>query len=164
MNRRDSLKYLFAASGSLVALPSWAEGWTSKSVTHLSSFSPAEQEVLTAIVDTIIPAGSNGLGALSVGVDKFLMKLIDNCYESDVQNNIKEQLKDLSDFPKRSQKEREATIVEYERTDVENDYQFIRLIKAETIRGFSTSKEVMLGHFKYKVAPGHYYGCVDVKA
>jgi hypothetical protein len=167
MNRRDSLKYLFAASGSLVALPSWAEGWTSKSISHLSSFTPLEQEVLASVVDTIIPAG-NSFGALSVGVDKFLMKLLDNCYEADVLNNVKTELKGLAEvekpFTQRSQKEREEWLTEYEKTDIENEYQFIKLIKAETIRGFSTSKEVMLNHLKYKIAPGHYYGCVDVKA
>lgn len=163
MNRRDSLKYLFAASGGLVALPPWADGWTSESIAHLSSFTATEQEVLASIVDTIIPFG-NGYGALSVGVDKFLVKLIDNCYEADVKNNVKEHLKALSEFPRMSQKEREATLLSYEKSDVENDKQFFKLIKSETIRGFSTSKEVMLNHLKYKIAPGHYYGCVDVKA
>jgi hypothetical protein len=172
MNRRDSLKYLFAVSGSLVALPSWAEGWTTKSVTHLSSFTPTEQEILASVADTIIPAG-NSIGALSVGVDKYLQKLIDNCYEADVRDNVKNELASLNSsalavhqrsFPQCSQKEREAFLLELAGTDVENQYQFFRLMKAETIRGFNTSKEVMLQHLKYKIAPGHYYGCVDVKA
>jgi len=37
-------------------------------------------------------------------------------------------------------------------------------MKSETIRGFNTSKEVMVGYHKFKLAPGHFYGCVDVKA
>ena len=174
MNRRDSLKYLFAASGSLVALPSWAEGWTSKSITHLSSFTPAEQEVLASIADTIIPAApprssgrseaGNSIGALSVGVDKFLQKLIDNCYEPDVQKMIKEQLAALSGFPQLSQKEREAALLRLEASSVDAEKGFFKLMKSETIRGFNTSKEVMLNHLKYKIAPDHYYGCVDVKA
>ena len=41
---------------------------------------------------------------------------------------------------------------------------FFALIKSETINGFNTSKEVMTKYFNYKVAPGHYYGCIDVKA
>ena len=164
MNRRDSLKYLFAASGSLVALPSWAEGWTSKSVSQLSSFSATEQEVLASVVDTIIPAG-NSIGALSVGVDKFLLKLIENCYEADVQNNVKEQLRELgSAFVQKSQKEREAQLLLLDSSSSESQKNFFKLIKSETIRGFNTSREVMLQHLKYKIAPDHYYGCVDVKA
>lgn len=174
MNRRDSLKYLFAASGSLVALPSWAEGWTSKGLTHLSSFTSAEQEVLASVVDTIIPASpssssgaseaGNRIGALSVGVDKFIQKLIDNCYEPDVRKKVKEQLAALNGFPQLGQKEREARLLSLEASSVDAEKDFFRLMKSETIRGFNTSKEVMLNHLKYKIAPDHYYGCVDVKA
>jgi hypothetical protein len=45
-----------------------------------------------------------------------------------------------------------------------DDKDFFDLMKSETIRGFSTSKEVMTKYLKYKVAPGHYHGCVDVKS
>ena len=37
-------------------------------------------------------------------------------------------------------------------------------MKSETIRGFNTSQKVMQEYLGYKVAPGHYYGSVDVKA
>lgn len=158
MNRRDSLKHLLAASGALVALPSWAEGWTSENISHLSSFAATEQETLSVVVDTIIPEGSNGMGGLSVGVDKFLLKLIENCYEKDVQDNVRNELKALGEknFSTLSKPEREALLLQSEK-------EFFKLIKSETIRGFNTSKEVMQ-YLKYKVAPGHFYGCVDVKA
>lgn len=158
MNRRQSLKSLFLATGSLVALPSWANGWTAKSIDHLSSFNTTEQEILTSVADTIIPAG-NSIGALSVGVDKFLQKVIDNCYETDVQDNVKKQLALLNEkkFNQQSQQDREKLLLE-------SDKDFFNLMKSETIRGFNTSKEIMLQHLKYKIAPGHYFGCVDVKA
>jgi cellobiose phosphorylase len=165
MNRRQSLKSLFLATGGLVALPSWADGWSVKNINHLSSFNNTEQEILTSVADTIIPQG-NSIGALSVGVDKFLQKLIDNCYDITVQDNVKKQLAALNanaqsaykkPFNQCSQQEREKLLLESEK-------DFFNLVKSETIRGFNTSKEVMLQHLKYKVAPGHYYGCVDVKA
>jgi hypothetical protein len=37
-------------------------------------------------------------------------------------------------------------------------------MKSETIRGFNTSQEVMQDYLHYQVAPGHYYGCIDIKA
>src|ERR1044071_9708883 len=95
MNRRQSLKSLFLATGGLVALPSWADGWSVKNINHLSSFNNTEQEILTSVVDTIIPHGYS-IGALSVGVDKFLQKLIDNCYDITVQDNVKKQLAALN--------------------------------------------------------------------
>ncbi len=172
MKRRDSLKYLVASSGLLLSLPAWAEGWTDGDLAHTSSFTPSEQELLAAVADTIIPAG-NSIGALTVGVDKFLQKLIDNCYEADVQSNVKTQLAKLNEqaqtsyqkaFNKCAQKERETLLLQLDAGSEKSGKDFFTLIKSETIRGFNTSKEVMLQHLKYKIAPGHYYGCVDVKA
>jgi len=100
-----------------------------------------------------------------VGVDKFLQKLIDNCYDTDVQGNVKKELGALNanalsahkkTFSQCSQPEREKLLLD-------SDKDFFNLMKSETIRGFNTSKEAMLQHLKYKIAPGHYYGCVDVK-
>jgi len=165
MNRRDSLKSIFLATGSLVALPTWAESWSSGNLAHLSSFTATEQEILSSVADTIIPFG-NGFGALSVGVDKYLQKQIDNCYEPAVRDNIKAQLDVLNkrSFAQLNQKEREAMLLSLNASSDKNEKDFFDIMKTETIRGFNTSKEVMLQHHKYKIAPGHYYGCVDVKA
>ena len=95
MNRRETIKALMAASGTLVALPSWAEGWEpAKVAAYSSSFSMQAQETLAAVADTIIPPG-NAIGALSVGVDKYLRKLIDDCYEKDIRDNVQAQLESL---------------------------------------------------------------------
>jgi hypothetical protein len=173
MNRRESLKMLMAASGALVALPAWASEWTPNQVTvHHSSFSLTEQELLTAVADTIIPQG-NGIGAISVGVDKFLQKLFDDCYEKDVQDNVKIQLQALEisaqalyakSFPVCIQSERQELLTKLAISAVKEEMDFFNLIKSETIRGFTTSREVMLNHLNYKQVPGHYYGCIDVKA
>src|SRR5688572_11278553 len=95
MNRRDTIKKLMAASGALATLPAWAESWTRVDVNSFrSSFLQEQQTTLASVVDTIIPPG-NDIGALSVGVDKFLEKLIDKCYEPGVGENVKKQLASL---------------------------------------------------------------------
>jgi hypothetical protein len=161
MNRRESLKQILVASGALVTLPAWAD-----------SFTPNEQELLASVTDTIIPQG-NGIGALSVATDKYVGRLIDNCLETDVQDNVKKQLAALNasasaahrkNFPQCSQKEREALLLRFNESSDKAEKDFFTLMKSETIRGFNTSREVMLQHLKYKIAPGHYYGCVDVKS
>ncbi|MDH4090761.1 MAG: gluconate 2-dehydrogenase subunit 3 family protein [Cyclobacteriaceae bacterium] len=173
MNRRTSLKTLMAASAGLVALPAWAKGWLPGEFgAERSSFSPAEQDVLSSVADTIIPAGDS-LGALTVGVDKFLQKLIDDCYEKDVQENVKVQLAGLATAAKSNygksfmlcdQQQRQELLLKLSVSDDKNERDFFDLIKSETIRGFRTSKEVMLSYLNYQMVPGHYYGCVDVKA
>ena len=161
------------ATGGLVALPAWADGWKISDLTaHHSSFSLDEQEILASVADTIIPR-DNAIGALAVGVDKFLQKLIDKCYEKDVQDNVKIQLTGLENaaqathgksFMLCDQLQRQDLLLKLSTSENKAEKDFFNLMKSETIRGFNTSKEVMVGYHKFKLAPGHFYGCVDVKA
>jgi Gluconate 2-dehydrogenase subunit 3 len=173
MDRRNAVKKLVIVSGSLISLPFWMTRCSDgETATHLSSFSSTEQELLAALTDTFIPAGNNLPGALTVGVDRFLQKLIDDCYEKPVQDNVKTQLKALEtsaksmngkSFANCSQSERQFLLVDLSLSANKADKDFFTLIKSETIRGFNTSKEVMEKYLNYKVAPGHYYGCADQK-
>ncbi len=173
MNRRETLKKMMVASGALVALPAWANAWNVDEVdTHISSFTQDSQDLLASLTDTIIPA-SDKPGALTVGVDKFLQKLFDDCYEKEVQGNIKVQLTALDasansshgkSFSSCDQKQREELFLKLSTSDNKAEKDFFDLVKSETIRGFNTSREVMTKYLNYKVAPGHYYGCVDVNA
>ena len=173
LNRRRAVKNIVIASGSLITLPFWITACSNDdATTHLSSFSVDEQKLFSSIVDTIIPAG-NSFGALAMEVDKFLQKLIDNCYDKEVQQNVKAQLKALEttadtlhkkSFSGCTQAEREEMLLKLSSSSKKVEKDFFDLIKSETIRGFNTSKKVMLEFQKYEVAPGHFYGCVNVKA
>ncbi len=172
MNRRKSIKRLVVAAGGLIALPQWMVSCgISDSPTHQTSFSQAEQELLSSVVDAIIPAG-NSIGALSVGVDKYIQKLIDDCFEKEVQDNAKTQLKALAksaqslhnkSFVACSQSQRQEQLLKLSLSNNKEEKDFFNLIKTETIRGFNTSQKVMQDHLGYKIAPGNYVGCVDVK-
>jgi hypothetical protein len=173
MNRRTTLKNLLVASGALVALPAWAQNWEVSDLEKLPSFfSAANQDILASVADTIIPAG-NSIGALSVGVDKFLQKLLTNCYEKDVQDNVAKQLVALDGKAKSTygnsfitcdQIQRQTLLTNLSISADKNEKDFFDLMKSETIRGFNTSREVMLNYLNYKILPGHYHGCVDVNA
>jgi Gluconate 2-dehydrogenase subunit 3 len=173
MNRRETLKNLLMASGAMITLPSWAKEWSITDFTsYRTSFSLVEQELLASVADAIIPPGDS-IGALSVGVDKYLQKLLDKCYDSATQSNVKEQLVSLQtiaqttfskSFTTCDQSQRQQLLLHFSKSEDQKQKDFFNLMKSETIRGFSTSKEVMVKYSKYKVAPGHYYGCVDVKS
>jgi hypothetical protein len=172
MNRRRAVKNLVIASGGLITLPFWMQACRmADKNTHQSSFSPAQQDILASITDTIIPAG-NAIGALSVGVDKFLQKLIDDCYETPIQDNVRNQLQAVdasarstygNSFSACPQQQRQEILLKWSGSANKDEKDFFQLMKTETIRGFNTSQKVMEGYFDYKVAPGHYYGCVNVK-
>jgi len=173
MDRRKVLKNLAIVSGGLITLPQWMVSCgLSDTTVHQTSFSIVEQKILASITDTIIPAG-NRIGALSVQVDKFLQKLIDDCFEKDVQENVKKQLKGLEgaaikthnrSFADCTPSQREGLLLKLSNSESKAEKDFFELMKAETIRGFNTSQKVMTEYLNYKVAPGHYYGCIDVNA
>ena len=173
MDRRKALKNLVIVSGGLITLPQWMVSCgISDTATHHTSFSLAEQKILASITDTIIPAGKS-IGALSVGVDKFLQKLIDDCYDKKAQDNIKSQLKALDDssrsvhknsFADCTQAQRETLLLKFSGSQKKDEKDFFDTMKSETIRGFNTSQKVMTEYLGYKVAPGHYYGSVDINA
>lgn len=162
-----------AASGSLVALPAWANGWNAGDViTQGTSLGLGADEMLATVADTIIPMG-NSIGALSVGVDKFLQKLFVDCYEKDVQDNIKNQLNGLQQsaqnlygkmYGQCTQAQREEMLLKLSSSGDHLQEDFFKLIKSETIRGFNTSREVMVNYLNFRQVPGHYHGCVDVNA
>src|SRR6187397_2287740 len=173
MDRRKAIKNIAIVSGGLITLPQWMVSCgVSDTTLHQSSFSAAEQKTLASITDAIIPAG-NSVGALSVGVDKFLQKLIDDCYEKDVQDNVKTQLNALENTAKAinkkpfadcTQAQRQELLLKLSTSAKKEEKDFFDLVKTETVRGFNTSQKVMQEYLGYKVAPGHYYGCVEVKA
>jgi hypothetical protein len=173
MNRRHAVRKLVIASGGLISLPFWMTACRmSDKDTHLSSFSLLERDTLAGIADTIIPAGAEGVGALSVGVDKFLQKLIDDCYEKPAQDNVKWQLAVVDASARATYGKSFANCTGPQKKDMvlkglasadKEEKDFFVSMKSETIRGFNTSQQVMEGYLNYKVAPGHYYGCVTIK-
>jgi hypothetical protein len=170
MNRRALLQNIMLASGTLVALPSWAEGWQIKTLQTKGWLSPSESLLLSAAVSAIIPDGKEP-GALKVGVDKFLIKLFEDCYTEEQRKSIQSGLLQLENhaqsyfstsFGNCSQQQKENILLKMGDSQVKSEKDFFNTIKSETIRGYSTSKEVMVNYFKYKVVPGHWYGCVNV--
>ena len=172
MNRREVLRNVAIASGGFIALPAWAETWNQEKVSNLDAFLSGEQEaLLTAIVDTIIPA-TDTPGAKDLGVPAFLQKMLMDCYEKDVRENIKKGLEKTDAFAKDRYLRAFSNCNSLQRKDVLNmmslsadqTYKdYFALVKSLTILGFTTSEFVQTKYLNYNPVPGHYYGCVPVK-
>ncbi|HMH24804.1 MAG TPA: gluconate 2-dehydrogenase subunit 3 family protein [Puia sp.] len=155
-------------------IPAGKVGATSSAGVSATAGSPGAADSAAA-ASAQISAGAAGasIGALSVGVDKFLQKMIDDCYEQPVQDNVKKQLLALDasarkgyghSFAASTLQQRQALLLKLQDSKNKEEKDFFELIKSETIRGFNTSQKVMEEYYHYKVAPGHYYGCITVKA
>ena len=151
MRRRKAIKDLLVASGGAVVLPWWMQACRS-----------GEKGVggLAAVVDTMVP------GASELGVDRYVERMIADCYEQPVQDNVRKQLAALEGkgFGSAAKGRREKMLLALAGSGDKEEKEFFALIKSETIRGYTTSQKVMEDYFQYKVAPGHYYGCVSVKS
>lgn len=183
MKRRIALKNMTLAAGGMMVLPTWAKGWSRTSVTFQSFLLPQEDELLLAMVDTILPA-TDIPGAKDLEVHLFVQKMITDCYEPEVQESLKKGLEMVEEMAQQSygipfsacntmQKEELlmklenplTTEISPETQSAENvqqqEYEFFALVKKLTIRGFMTSEYVMTNHTDYSMMPGHFYGCVS---
>tara|TARA_R110000868_G_scaffold383578_7_gene650674 strand:+ start:26149 stop:26670 length:522 start_codon:yes stop_codon:yes gene_type:complete len=173
MKRRDALKTLMMASGSMLVLPSWAIGWKADDMARMNTtFTDYQIKIITSLVDMIIP--SNGeIGGLSVGVDQYLIGLISRCFEEEFQGNFKANLGQLDDhaqekygkqFSDCDRKTQENLFKSMKTNEDENDEDFFNFMKSQTIKGFETSEEVMVNYHGFVLMPGFYDGNVDVEA
>ncbi len=98
--------------------------------------------MLASVADTIIPAG-NSMGALSVGTDKYLIKIIDDCYEPEVKANAKMRFGKLNElskwqyskpFREGSQQERESILLSLSNSKVKEKASFINIKADDTNR------------------------------
>ena len=173
MQRRTSLKLLGAAGAGIagLALVDWKWQILDR-LTHAGFFTYDQERLITSLAETLIPegvpagSGAAPIGALSTGTDQFLIKFFEKCLEKEEQEILSQELKVLQKrgFATLTKQEREAILGEYSETEDQNQKKFYELIRANTIFGFTTAREVMVNHLGYQVAPGFYNGCVEVPA
>jgi hypothetical protein len=173
MQRRTSLKLLGAAGAGIAGLVLADWKWQILDrLTHVGFFTYDQEQLITSLADTIIPAGVSGaagsapIGALSTGTDQFLIRFFEKCLEKEEQEILLQELKALQqlNFSSLSSAEREKILLDYSKAEGEKQKKFYELIRVNTIFGFTTVREVMVDHLGYQVAPGFYSGCVEVPA
>ena len=171
MKRRLLLKSLSASVGALLVMPTWANNWNLQSVGTQTSFLNVEQtNLLSEMVSTIIPEGKIQ-GAKSLGVPAFIEKMIKDCYEKNAQDDFKKGLENVEiasnsaynqAFISLSIAQKQELLKKMEVSTDAKQKEFYALVKNLTIQGYTTSEYVMVNYLKYEMAPGHYYGCVNV--
>ena len=176
MNRRKSLKIIGGSAVGIAGLILVDSKWKIlDNLTHKGFFTLKEEQMISAISDTIIPEGLpsvlpnpevKAIGAISTGTDKYMIKVFEHCYPEEDQQKIKDQLNALlkKGFVKAEKAKREEMLLALSDSENEIEKEFFDTMKSETITGFSTVKEVMVDYRNYKVAPGYYHGCVDINS
>lgn len=172
MQRRNAIKNLSLAFGGLVALPSWASGWTPESIGKTSNLPIIDEELLGEIVETIIPETSTP-GAKSLKVHQFALRMINDCYGEAAQKNLKEGLKATEALAQQTYQKSFEALDATQKKALFNQMlassdattkTFANTIKRLTIQGYTNSEYYMVNVIKFNMAPGFYHGCVPVKA
>lgn len=175
MKRREALKGLIIIAGGITLIPSCLTQPEKASIALKNFDINADQERLLAeIASTIIPK-TDTPGAKEMGSHLFVLKMLDDCYEKDVQQKFVQGLDQLENSTKKrfgnsfvnctyNQKEKVLLGVENKESYAPEVYDFYTIMKERTIQGYLTSKYVVLNIEKYEIIPSvKYNGYYPVK-
>lgn len=170
MKRRETLKYLGLSIGSVITLPAWANGWRSTDLTHTSQMLAANESLLAEMVETIIPT-TDTAGAKTLGIDKFIQKMVADCFDKPTKEVFEQGFGLLDEQTKKaysksfvdcSSQQRKEILLQIEKDKSNTIGKFYGLVKGLTIQGYLSSEYVMVNHYDYKMIPGKFEPCVSV--
>jgi Gluconate 2-dehydrogenase subunit 3 len=172
MQRRTALKSVALSIGSAITLPSWANAWSSQTLQnqHLS-LNFLQETLLAEIVETIIPK-TDTPGAKELGINKFVEKMVADCYSKAAQEVFAKGLVSVENMAKKDYskpfmecdgKQKLAVLNSMLNSSNKDDKDFVQLVKNITIQGYLNSEYVMTNLRIFEFVPGRYHGCVPVK-
>ncbi|AMR32199.1 hypothetical protein A0256_12590 [Mucilaginibacter sp. PAMC 26640] len=190
MNRRIAIRNMALILGSVAVLPSCLndKGKPVVALKHLKL--DADQEnVVNNLTETILPKTSTP-GAKDLGINLFVFKMIDDCFDQKQQDEFMDGLKEFSaavdekygkSFNELTPQERAAFVTGMEKQAKENRVKtqaadsakkpaepnkaenFYNTVKGQTVFGYTTSQYFMTKEVVYELVPGRYNAMFPVK-
>lgn len=172
MKRRETLKYLGLSIGSVVALPAWANSWNGNSLSNktASNMSLENETLLAEIVETIIPT-TDTAGAKSLGIDKFIQKMVADCLDKPSREVFGGGFALLDEQTKKAHNKSFVDCSPLQRMEILQQIgkdksnvanKFYGLVKGLTIQAYLSSEYVMVNHYGYKMIPNKFEPCASV--
>jgi hypothetical protein len=177
MTRRDALRSCFIITVGATLIPSCLQDKDKSSIALKNIKIDGKQEKLIAeLAETIIPK-TDTPGAKDVYAHLFILKMVDDCYEKEGQQQF---MKGLDEFEKLSKKKFDKSFVELSQpqrvqlvTEVNNNNDnkvdddvtyFYKAVKRFTSQAYTTSKYYLTSVQEWKLVPGTFKGCVPVSS
>ena len=167
MKRREAVRHLFIIGSAVWLFPRCnGKQGNLKQLLKLS-----ELELLTDIAETVIPS-TDTPGAKALGIQHFINKIITDCRSPEYQKQFVASLNAFEYHIKKNTGERWSALGVEKREKVLNNIwkggdetvrHCIKEIRELTIKGYKNSEYYITKVQKYKISPGHFYGCVKVK-
>jgi hypothetical protein len=172
MQRRSAIKNLALTIGGTIVLPTWANAWSKETLQNHSLNITSSQEILLAeIVATIIPK-TDTPGAKELGADKFILRMVADCYDKKSQDIFAKGLISVDELAKKENgktfvendsKQRLEVLKKMSTSQNSDEKGFLQLVKGLTIDGYLVSEYVMTNLRIFEMVPGRYHGCVPIK-
>jgi hypothetical protein len=168
MKRRAVIKDLVIIAGGITLIPSCITNTGEISIAlkniHINSH---QEKLLAAIASTIIPK-TDTPGAADVGSHLFVLKMLDDCYEKDMQEKFLGGLDLIENSTKKRfgnsfvncnapQKQKVLESIENKEKYAPEVFDFYKIMKERTIQGYLTSKYVLMNIQKYELIPSVKY-------
>ena len=173
MNRRNLLKTLGLSAVGLATVPLWMEGWTADGLPVVDSgLNNGQKRVLGELVGIIIPA-TDTPGAKELKVDEFILTMVADCYEKEVQDKFLAGFDELDqasqkkygsnfiEVSKDQQKALSENMLRLKRPEDEGP-NFVSFVKGLCISGYMSSEYVMQNIMKYEFIPSRFNGSFPV--
>lgn len=175
MKRRVAIRNFIFIAGGITLIPSCLTQSGKASIALKNFDINADQEHLLAeMASTLIPQ-TDTPGAREVGAHLFVLKMLDDCYEKDVQQKFVQGIDELENSTKKrfgnsfvnctaQQKQKVLQDVENKEAYPSEVFDFYKIMKERTIQGYLTSKYVVVNIQKYELVPSvKYDGYYPVK-
>ncbi len=176
-SRRILLKQIMVASVGAVLLPGCvfdSKKLATKSL-HNISITENQEALLVAIIDTVLPK-TDTPGAIELGVPKFVLAMIDDCFSKadqavfvaglgGIEKLAKDKLNKVFVDCNANEREEILTSIEVKQESLPIEVEVKKAfssIKDLTIWGYAGSEYVMTNFYKFEFVPGRFHGCVPV--
>ena len=168
MKRRSVIRSLVIFTGGIVLLPACKNIPGSSSIALRSITVDEQQEKLLAEVVSVIIPKTDTPGAKELNVHLFVLKMLEDLYEKDMQQSFLIGLNKLDGFTKKQfdssfinctteQKEKMLLSIEAKAAYPAEIFDFYTITKQRTIEGYLNSKYVMTNLTKYELIPSNTY-------
>lgn len=169
MNRREAVQRVALMTGGILSAPLMAGVMghiinTGKSV----SISAQQEAFLAEVADIIIPT-TDTPGAKAAGVEKFIVRVMRDCYKQQDQERF---YAGLTKLDTDSQLKFGKNFVgldliqknEMVKLSIINDKPFFQSMKELTVTGYFTSEVGATKALEYVPVPGKFEGCIPLKS
>jgi hypothetical protein len=168
MNRREAVQRISLLMGGALSAPAMAGILGQKTNLGESVQVTAQQEALLAeVADVIIPTTSTP-GAKAAGAEKFVVRVMRDCYPMDDQKKFYNGLAKLDSDSKSAYGKGFASLSNDQKIDMvkkltTSDQTFFRRLKELVVTGYFTSEIGATQALEYVEVPGRLEACIPYK-